>query len=113
MKICLVSPYDYPYPGGVTEQVKGLEKYLRLRGHQVLILAPSSEDDPQPPGSALRRVGDVVELPANGSRARISLSLGTSRVVREIMAQEAFDVIHLHEPFMPMLPLIVLRQSQT
>jgi len=113
VKICLVSPYDYPYPGGVTEQVKGLEKHLRLRGHQITILAPSSEDDARLLAGNVRRLGDVVELPANGSRARISLSLGISRTVREILSTEAFDVIHLHEPLMPTVPLIVLRQSQT
>jgi phosphatidylinositol alpha-mannosyltransferase len=112
MKICLVSPYDYPYPGGVTEQVKGLETHLRRRGHSVTILAPSSDDTTPPPGN-VRRLGDIVELPANGSRARISLSLGISRTVRHILAQEAFDVIHLHEPLMPTIPLIVLRQSTT
>ncbi|MDQ2807538.1 MAG: glycosyltransferase family 4 protein [Chloroflexota bacterium] len=113
MKICLVSPYDYPYPGGVTEQVKGLEKHLRLRGHSVTILAPSSEEDDVPVPGNVRRLGDIVELPANGSRARISLSLGISRTVRGILAREAFDVIHLHEPLMPTIPLIVLRQSLT
>lgn len=113
MKICLVSPYDYPYPGGVTEHIKGLEKYLRLRGHQITILAPSSEDDDRQLAGNVRRVGDVVELPANGSRARISLSLGISRIVREILTTGNFDIIHVHEPFMPMVPLIVLRQSQT
>ncbi|HUS13891.1 MAG TPA: glycosyltransferase family 4 protein [Chloroflexia bacterium] len=112
MKICLVSPYDYPYPGGVTEQVKGLEKYLRLRGHQVTILAPSSDEASPQPGN-VRRLGDVVELPANGSRARISLSLRISRTVRGILNAENFDVIHLHEPLMPTIPLIVLRESLT
>jgi phosphatidyl-myo-inositol alpha-mannosyltransferase len=113
MKICLVSPYDYPYPGGVTEHIKGLEKYLRLRGHQVMILAPSSNEEDQFLADNVRQVGNVVELPANGSRARISFSLGISRVVRDILTSEAFDVIHLHEPLMPMVPLIVLRQSET
>ncbi len=113
MKICLVSPYDYPYPGGVTEVVKGLEKALAGRGHAVTILAPSSIVDESQVPANVRRVGNVVEIPANGSRARISLSLGTSHIVRDVLAAEAFDVIHLHEPLMPMLPLIVLRQSQT
>jgi phosphatidylinositol alpha-mannosyltransferase len=113
MKICLVSPYDYPYPGGVTEHIKGLEKYLSLRGHEVTILAPSSEEDGRLLAANVRRAGNVVELSANGSRARISLSLGTRRIIRQILADEAFDIIHLHEPLMPMLPLLVLRQSQT
>jgi phosphatidyl-myo-inositol alpha-mannosyltransferase len=113
MKICLVSPYDYPYPGGVTEQVKGLEKALTVRGHEVVIMAPSSEEDAGEAPVNVRRLGAVIELPANGSRARISLSLGASRMVRAILAQEAFDIIHLHEPLMPLAPLLVLRQSLT
>jgi phosphatidylinositol alpha-mannosyltransferase len=111
MNIGLVSPYDYPYPGGVTEHIKGLAHALRRRGHQVTIIAPSStkwihEDH-------VRRVGHVVEVPSNGSKARISLSLMMSRRIRRILAREAFDIIHLHEPLMPMVPLIVLHHSQT
>lgn len=113
MRICLVSPYDYPYPGGVTEQVKGLEKQLRLNGHEVTIMAPSSSGGAAVTTGNLRRLGDIIELPANGSRARISLSLGISHRVREVLHEGNFDVIHLHEPMMPTVPLVVLRQSQT
>ena len=35
MKICLVSPYDFMHPGGVTEHVRHLSAKLRDRGHAV------------------------------------------------------------------------------
>jgi phosphatidylinositol alpha-mannosyltransferase len=52
-------------------------------------------------------------VPANGSIARITLSLRMINRVRRILAAEGFDILHLHEPLMPALPPTVLRYSQT
>ena len=112
MRIALVSPYDYPYPGGVTEHIAHLEEYFTLQGHQVKIIAPSSSDkeDLALKGNILK-VGSVVPIPANGSVARITLSLRLSGKVKRILREEAFDVVHLHEPLTPALPLTVLHHS--
>ena len=40
MKIALVSPYDYPYPGAVTEHISYLNRHFEQAGHEVRILAP-------------------------------------------------------------------------
>ena len=45
LKIALVSPYDFPFPGGVTNHVTNLSEQFRSAGHEVHILAPSSDDD--------------------------------------------------------------------
>ena len=58
-------------------------------------------------------VGKPVGVPASGSVARISMSLRLSGRVKEILRRERFDVIHLHEPLMPTLPITVLRFSET
>ena len=55
----------------------------------------------------------IVRVPTNASVARISLSLTLSRQVKEILAKERFDVVHLHEPLAPALPITVLRHSRT
>lgn len=111
MKIALVSPYDYPYPGGVTEHICHLAAEFRRMGHEVHIIAPQSAGMRAQDGEIVHSVGTVVPVPVNGSVARISLSLRLSRKVKDILDQEAFDVIHLHEPLLPALPVTVLRHS--
>ena len=114
MKIALVSPYDYAYPGGVTEHISHLNAQFRSMGHEVRILAPSSQSEEELPYDNLYRVGKtIVGVPTNASVARISLSLTLSRQVKEILGSERFDVVHLHEPLAPVLPITVLRHSRT
>jgi len=112
MKIALVSPYDYPYPGGVTEHVQHLEREYVQRGHTVRIIAPSSSDRDSLDKSVYR-VGGIVAFQGSGSSVRITLSPRAYRRVKSILAEETFDVIHCHEPLMPLLPMVVLRHSKT
>jgi phosphatidylinositol alpha-mannosyltransferase len=112
VKIALVSPYDYPYPGGVTEHIQHLERQFQARGHTVKIIAPSSSDQDRLEDNVYK-VGGIVPLPASGSMVRITLSPRAYRRIKSILAQERFDIIHCHEPLMPVLPLVVLRHSKT
>src|ERR671938_900413 len=116
MKLAVVSPYDFAYPGGVTEHVANLAEQFLARGHEVHIVAPSSDDEAEP-SSALaapvHRIGRVVSIPANGSVARITLSLRSYLQAKQLLQEQQFDLIHLHEPMMPALPLTVLRHSNT
>ncbi len=111
LKIALVSPYDYPYPGGVTNHISCLSTELKASGHQVRIMAPSSNHNLEREEDDVYRIGNVRRIPANGSIARITLSFHLARRVREVLASEKFDVVHLHEPLMPSLPPTVLRYS--
>lgn len=113
LRIALVSPYDYPFPGGVTEHIGFLAAGLEARGHSVSILAPSSADREQLATDHVYRLGSIVRVPYHGSLARITLSLGLRQKVRGILARERFDIIHTHEPLLPMLPLVVLGESRT
>src|SRR5687767_3639830 len=114
MKIALVTPYDFAYPGGVAEHVRHLANEFRKLGHEAHIIAPSSADplalQEQP---YVHRIGRVVPIPANGSVARIELSLRAWPQVKRLLHAEQFDVIHLHEPLMPALPPTVLRHSKS
>lgn len=112
MKIALVSPYDFAAPGGVGSHITHLSDELEARGHTVKILAPASKDSFVTQHNLIA-VGRPVPVPANGSVARISLSLWRERTVKSILREEAFDIIHLHEPLAPVLPLTVLYHSET
>jgi phosphatidylinositol alpha-mannosyltransferase len=109
MKIALVSPYDFSRPGGVVTHINALSKEFRARGHDVRIIAPCSVDEAPSPPYLIKATGSVQAVPYGGAVAPISLSPRIYRRVKRILRQEQFDVIHLHEPLSPVLPLIVLR----
>ena len=111
MKIALVSPYDYPYPGGVVRHIFYLDKKFRRLGHDVRIIAACSEDVGDVPPQVIKVSGSIAHIPFAGSVARITLSPRVYRRVKKILKREQFDVIHLHEPLAPTLPLAVLRHT--
>jgi phosphatidylinositol alpha-mannosyltransferase len=108
VKIALVSPYDWHTPGGVNGHIAALAEQLRDHSHSVRILAPASRpvDDP-----SVIPIGRPLPVHASGSVVRISLNPRLGRQVREALERERFDVVHVHEPLMPVLPIQVLRHS--
>jgi len=94
----MVCPYSVGVPGGVQGQVMGLARVLRKMGHEVRVLAPC---DGPPPATFVTPLGNSIPTAANGSVAPIapdpSCALRTIRALRD----EAFDVLHLHEPLAP------------
>ena len=113
MKIGLVSPYDYSHPGGVTEHIRHLGQWLRHLGHEVRTFAPSSRRLIEQETPDFYRIGRVFSVPVNDSVARITLSFHLADRVAQILDRERFDILHFHEPFMPALPLTLLRMSPT
>ena len=113
LKIAMVSPYDFTWPGGVTIHVSQLARELERSGHEVQVLAPHSPSRECQDGDLLVPLGRSVPLPSNGSIARVSLSLWLARRIRALLQREQYDVIHLHEPMAPILPLTVLEYSNT
>ena len=112
MKIGLVSPYVYPLPGGVTQHVRYLYENLRLRGHDVRILTSSHGLQRASEGDVIR-LGKGFSVPANGSVGTITLSPRYISQVRNVLERERFDVLHFHEPFVPFLSLVLLRESRS
>jgi len=44
MRVALVSPYSWTYPGGVTRHIEALAGQLMATGHEVRVLAPFDAD---------------------------------------------------------------------
>ena len=112
MKIALVSPYDFAFPGGVANHISGLEQNLTRMGHEVKVIAPASKAVPSF-GNRFIPIGKPRPIPANGSICRVTISPWLSSRIKPVLDAEKFDIIHLHEPLMPMLCTTVLRLSQT
>ena len=111
-RVLLVSPYDLTVPGGVAEHVLQLAKAVRGLGYESTVLAPLTPHPGFRPGSHIWPVGPVMSVPTNGSIARITLSLRLAAQVKVALATIEPDIVHLHEPFMPLLPFAALRHSR-
>ncbi len=112
MKIALVSPYDFAYPGGVVNHIMSLGSYLAQMGHEVKFIAPASSPITTL-GDRFIHIGKPRAIPVSGSVARVTISPRLSTRITEMLEKENFDIVHLHEPLMPMLCTTVLRMSRT
>lgn len=113
MKIALVSPYDWNYPGGVRNHILNLSEQFIQMGHDVRILAPGSGIKSNLLEDHIYNIGRTIPFYFNGSIARVTFIPDLTRGVRRILQREHFDVIHIHEPLVPSLSLDVLRLSRT
>ena len=104
LKIGLFSPYDHAFHGGVRNHINQVADQFRSWDHEVRIVAPcSSPDSIEDPDFI--PMGRPVPLPAAGSVARVSLSVWITPSIKNVLANERFDVVHIHEPCAGMVPL--------
>ena len=111
MKIGLVSAFDYSFHGGVTDHIRNLASQLEAAGNEVVVFGPCSDTDRVPDNFV--PMGRPVPIPSNGSIARVSVSVWLSPRIKQLLNREAFDIIHLHEPFSGFVPLNTLSVSET
>jgi phosphatidylinositol alpha-mannosyltransferase len=101
VRVAVVCPYDLSAPGGVQDQVVSIVEWLREEGQDAWAVAPGEAGPTE-----THHVGGIVRVPANRSRAPIALD---PRVVRRVRsAIRGADVVHIHEPLMPMVSLAAL-----
>jgi len=113
MKIGLVSPYDWSYPGGVRDHVWHLANEFIRMGYDVRIMAPASGPKGKLNEKYIYKMGRTTPIPINGSIARILLDPSIAVRVRRVLQLEHFDIIHVHEPLVPGLSQAVLHYSNT
>lgn len=111
MKIGIVTPNYYPYPGGVTEHVRHTYLELRRLGHEVRVVTTSFGEGDTPDEGDVIRVGRSITVPANGSMCPVAVAPRMVAHLRVVFEREAFDLLHVHEPFMPMLCLAAVRAA--
>ena len=98
LRVGMVCPYSLSVPGGVQAQVMGLSRELRRMGIEVRVLAPC---DGPPPATFVTPLGNSLPTSANGSIAPLAPDPSCQlRTIRTLIDEE-FDVLHLHEPFLP------------
>ena len=105
MKIGMVSPYAWDTPGGVQVHIRDLAKYYIKQGHEISVLAPVS-DESRVTEDFVVPAGKPISVPYNGAVARVLFGPVAASRVRQWIAKNDFDVLHLHEPAIPSLSLL-------
>jgi phosphatidylinositol alpha-mannosyltransferase len=114
MRIALVSPYEFPFPGGVTQHIHYLDKHFGELGHQVKIIAPCAGDEPgQLADNVVVTTTRILAIPFSGSKARIPYSPAVNWRVKRALHGEEFDIVHAHEPMTLPVPIMALTHSRS
>lgn len=113
MKIGLVCPYNIGLGGGVQEVVTAMQTELKKRGHDVHIITPLSRaarENP-PAGTILVGTGTDVRSPFS-TTAQVSISIDPDEL-EEIVERYDFDILHFHEPWVPVMSRQLLGKSKS
>jgi glycosyltransferase involved in cell wall biosynthesis len=119
LRICLVTPHAWSVPHDTNEHVAGVAAALRGRGHDVVVLAPSSRSADLVAGRrALQegRLQDVVALSRAVSvspRSAVGIPVGVRANVATALRRGDFDVVHGFDPAMPGLSYVALLEAET
>ena len=109
LRIALVTEYYYPHLGGVCEHVHFFAREARARGHTVDII--TSTIPGARPAPHVVRLGHSRSVYANGSQARITTGIGLRREVRAALRDGTYDVVHVHSPLSPVLPVLAIDEA--
>jgi phosphatidylinositol alpha-mannosyltransferase len=113
MKIGLVCPYNIERNGGVLEVIMALKDGLEAKGHQAKIITPiprNPESEPHPDIIFAGNSVDFRTLSFSDTTSQVS-STADSEKIDAMLADEKFDILHFHEPWMPLLSRQLLSRS--
>ena len=125
MRIALVSPYSWTYPGGVTRHIEALAGQFLAWGHDVRVLAPFDPDDRlsarmhagarpefRPVPKYLVPLGRTIGLPTNGAVSNVGITANPYLRARHELEHGDFDVVHVHEPVTPIIAWDAMRHHR-
>jgi len=118
LKIGIVTEYYYPTLGGIQEHVYHFSKEAASRGHTVHIITSNviGADlgyDVYNKDVKVIRIGYSLPIISNNSIGRISLAPNITQRVKDILYRENYDILHIHSPLHPVLPILALSKSNT
>jgi len=102
MKVGIVCPYDLSAPGGVQQLTTELADQLRRGGDEVVLVGAGRSAHSRPGrDDTTVQAGRAFAIKANESMVPITLSPMTWVRVRDALS--GVDVVHVHEPFVPLV----------
>jgi len=131
LSIVQFTPFPWSERGGINGYVERVSRELAGRGHSVLIAAPgggrggidetrealaSLSADPEAllaPGEEPRvlSMGGGVGLPRGSRKRQAPASVDVGNRVEALLGTGRFDLVHVHDPFLPSFSSTALRHS--
>lgn len=112
MKIAIFTPYNIYKAGGVQEHVLYQAQILRNRGYDVTVITPrprSNRFANAPEGVVFLGASARVKTP-NATSADLSVTLD-NEAIEEVIDND-YDIIHVHEPLIPVAARQLLTKSE-
>lgn len=111
MKIGLVCPYNIFKNGGVQECVLALQAEYVSQGHVATVITPRPVGVETENFDGIRLIGTSRDLKSPlHTTAQISVSLDNA-AIDSLLAESDFDVLHFHEPWVPIVSRQILTRS--
>jgi phosphatidylinositol alpha-mannosyltransferase len=110
VRIAVISQPYYPQRGGISEHAHHTATELRKLGHDVDIITSrfrGHENDEE----GIIRLGRNVLVPCFGALSNVNADPGVGRDVRRILRRNEYDLLHIHEPLSPTLPLAAISNA--
>ena len=125
VRVALVSPYSYTYPGGVGHHVEALAEELLRQGHDIRLLAPRDPDDRlarvlhrgarprrRPDPEYLIPLGRTLGVPMNGAVSNLAFTPSTIAVLGHELRTGGYDVVHVQEPNAPIVSWFAVENAR-
>ncbi|MCX6727678.1 MAG: glycosyltransferase family 4 protein [Candidatus Saccharibacteria bacterium] len=111
MRIGIVCPYNYFRPGGVQFCIRDIAHYLEERGHYVRVIVPKPRIVPKDIDKNVLLVGGSTEFNTPfATKADLGISTSNEKI-DALFAEHKFDVVHFHEPGIPVLSAQLISRS--
>jgi phosphatidylinositol alpha-mannosyltransferase len=110
VRVAVVTQPYYPQAGGVSEHVFHTTEELRRLGHEVDIITaryPSARAS----GGGVHRIGHNMLVPHLGAFANVAVGRGLRDSIERLFRRRDYDVVHVHEPLSPTLPLLAIEHA--
>ena len=108
MNIGICAPYDLARDGGVNTHIRAQARALRRLGHRVCVFGAASA----PLHGDERRLCGCISPVIGGTETGMGVDPRAWSRVGRLFDEQRFDILHIHEPLMPIVPWCAVRQAR-
>jgi len=112
LNVAIVTHAYYPQYGGVTEHVHHVALELRKRGHRVTIITCGHRNANHADGDDVIRLGSNMLIRYNKAYVNLTMGWNIYGRMRRLLCRGQYDIVHVHCPLVPVLPLAATRTAQ-